>query len=236
MAIGGATERNTKAVNDWKLEITANYNAWLDQLEASPATASPPEDTNGPPDMYSFYEALCVLRSDVTKSSRRNHETFARFGDTLDAFERLIQEMSRRLAAEQQQCGRIPQSAQKQFLTPFAQMLERMDRLANKLANPPAAGLFSARRKWTAAWTAWQQGFDLLREHFQLLLRDAGVIPMQTVGHAFDPAKMKAVAVEHNNTVEHNTVIEELAAGYYLKNEVLKFAEVKIASNKGSHS
>ena len=32
-----------------------------------------------------------------------------------------------------------------------------------------------------------------------------------------------------------NTVIEELAAGYLHKDEVLKFAEVKIAINKGSH-
>lgn len=176
-----------------------------------------------------------MLRSDMRKSSRRSHETFARFSDSLDGFERMLQEISRRLASEQQR-ERMPLSAQKQLLTPFAQMLERMDRLASKLADPPKAGLFASQSEWATDRTAFEQGFDLLREHFQLLLRDAGVVPMETVGHVFDPAKMKAVAVEHSGTAAHNTVIEELAAGYYLKDEVLKFAEVKIAINKRSHS
>jgi len=220
-------------VNDWKLEITANYNQWLDQLETPPAVLPPPAEHR--PDLYSFFEALCVLRSDVSKSSRRSHETFARFSESLDGFESTLREMAHRLAAEQQQRSRMPLSAQKQFLVPFAELLERMDRLAGKLADPPKAGFFAFCRKRVADRAAFKQGFDLLREHFQLLLRDAGIIPMETVGHPFDPAKMKAVAVEHSDTVAHNTVIEELAAGYYLKDEVLKFAEVKIVINKGSH-
>lgn len=221
-------------VNDWKPEITANFNEWLNQLEAPPQPALPLEETH-PPDLYSFFETLCVLRSDVSKSSRRSHETFARIGDSLDGFERMIREMSNRMAAEQQR-GRMPLAAQKRFLAPYAQMLERMDRLTSKLADPPKTGLFASRRKWVADWTTFKQGFELLREHFQLLLRDAGVFPMETIGHAFDPSKMKAVSVEYSETVAHNTVIEELAVGYFLKDEVLKFAEVKIAINKGSHS
>jgi hypothetical protein len=226
-------QRHAKIVNDWKLEIAENYNEWLDQLEAPPLATSPPKDTPRP-DLYSFFEALCVLRSDVSKSSRRSHDTLARFSDSLDGFERTLQEISRRLAVEAPR-GRLPLADQRKLLAPFAQILERMDRLADKLADPPKAGLFASRRKWVAGWTAFQQGFNLLHEHFQLVLRDAGVIPMETVGHAFDPTKMKAVAVEEIDTVAHNTVIEELAAGYYFKDEVLKFAEVKIAINKGSH-
>ena len=150
----------------------------------------------------------------------------------LDGFERTMQEMAHRFTTEQRQHGRTSLSAQKQFLTPFAQMLERMDRLSNKLADPPNPGFLASRRKRMAHWNTLKEGFDLLREHFQLLLRDAGIVPMETVGHLFDPAKMKAVAIENSATVPHNTVIEELAAGYYLKDEVLKFAEVKIAINK----
>jgi hypothetical protein len=219
-------------VNDWKLEITTNYNEWLDQLEGPPLSITIPENTPRP-DLYSFFEALCVLRSDVSKSSRRSHDTFARFSGSLDGFERALQEISHRLAAEAPH-GRMPLAAQKKLLAPFAQMLERMDRLADKLTDPPKAGIFAFRRKWMADRAALQQGFDLLREHFKLLLREAGVVPMETVGHLFDPTKMKAVAVEESVAVVHNTVIEELAAGYYFKDEVLKFAEVKIAINKGS--
>jgi molecular chaperone GrpE len=226
----GTMQRYVKIVNDWKLKITENYQRWLDQIETPPKASSP--QAKHPPDLYSFFEALCILQSDVSKSSRRNHEAITRFKGTLDGFERTMQEMAHRFTTEQRQHGRISFSAQKQFLTPFAQILERMDRLSNKLADPPNPGFLASRRKWTAHWNTFKEGFDLLREHFQLLLRNAGIVPMETVGHLFDPAKMKAVAVENSVTVPHNTVIEELAAGYYLKDEVLKFAEVKIAINK----
>jgi hypothetical protein len=219
-------------MNDWKLEIAENYKEWLEQLAAPPQATPPPRDSR--PDLYSFFVALCVLRSDVSKSSRRSHDTLARFSDSLDGFERTIQEITQRLATEAPR-GRMPLAAQRKLLAPFAQILERLDRLAGKLVDPPKAGLFGSRRKWVADWTAFRQGFNLLHEHFQLALRDAGVIPMETVGHLFDPTKMRAVAAEDSDTAAHNTVIEELAAGYYFKDEVLKFAEVKIAINKGSH-
>jgi molecular chaperone GrpE (heat shock protein) len=57
---------------------------------------------------------------------------------------------------------------------------------------------------------------------------------METVGQPFDPTKMKAVAVEESDALPHNTVVEELAAGYYHKGDVLKFAEVKITTRKGN--
>jgi molecular chaperone GrpE (heat shock protein) len=56
---------------------------------------------------------------------------------------------------------------------------------------------------------------------------------MEAVGQPFDPTKMKAVAVEENDTLAHNTVVEELAAGYFHKGDVLKFAEVKISVRRG---
>ncbi|MFZ1986928.1 MAG: nucleotide exchange factor GrpE [Desulfatitalea sp.] len=230
-------------MDEWKQEIEANFRQWLDMMEAgangggdTPAMATAPPDDVQTPDLYAFFEALCVLRSDVSKSSRRSHETFARFGETLEGFEGLLQELSNRLSAERQERGRLEQAAQKRFLMPYAEILERLNRLAQKLAQPPRANLFSARRQWAAAWGSFEQGFTLLREHFELLLRDAGVVAMETVGLGFDPARMKAVAVEENASLPHNTVIEEMAAGYLHKDEVLKFAEVKIAINKGSHA
>jgi molecular chaperone GrpE len=114
-------------------------------------------------------------------------------------------------------------------------MLERLNRLENRLERPPEVSLLSARRKWAEAWSSLRQGFVLLREHFELLLREEGIMPMQTVGQPFDPTKMKAVAVEESDTLPHNTVLEELAAGYFHKGEVLKFADVKIAIRKGDN-
>ncbi len=228
-------------MDEWKQEIEANFGQWLDLMaggvdgdEDAPTRAAAPPDDTPTPDLYSFFEALCALRSDVSKNSRRSHETFVRFGETLEGFEGMLRELSDRLSAERRERSRLEQAAQKQFLMPYAEMLERLNRLAQKLAQPPRAGFFSARRHWAAAWASFEQAFVLLREHFELLLSEAGVVAMQTVGLGFDPTRMKAVAVEENNSLPHNTVIEEIAAGYLHKDEVLKFAEVKIAINKGS--
>lgn len=230
-------------MDEWKQEIEENFRQWLDVMaggvnggEDAPSMAAAPLDDAPTPDLYAFFEALCVLRSDVSKSSRRSHETFVRFGETLEGFEGMLRELSDRLSAERKERDRSEQAAQKRFLMPYAEMLERLNRLAQKLAQPPRASLFSARRQWAAAWASFEQGFVLLREHFELLLRDAGVVAMETVGLGFDPARMKAVAVEENASLPHNTVIEEMAAGYLHKDEVLKFAEVKIAINKGSRT
>jgi len=219
-------------LENWKLEIEARFQEWLNRLDGDKAAdAELPEARS--PDLYSFFEALCVLRSDVRKSTRRSHDTFLRFGEALAGFEETLKSLAERLSEERQQRVRLEQTGQREFLAPFAEMLERLNRLENRLAHPPDVGLLSARRKWADAWSSLRQGFVLLREHFEQLLREKDILPMETVGHPFDPTKMKAVAVEESDSLPHNTVVEELAAGYFHKGEVLKFAEVKIAIRKG---
>jgi molecular chaperone GrpE (heat shock protein) len=156
-----------------------------------------------------------------------------RFGETLAGFEAMLQSLVERLTEERQQRGRPELTARREFLAPFAEMLDRLNRLENRLERPPDVGLLSARRKWAEAWLSLRQGFALLREHFELLLRKEGIRSMEAVGQPFDPTKMKAVAVEENDTLAHNTVVEELSAGYFHKGDVLKFAEVKISVRKG---
>jgi molecular chaperone GrpE len=219
-------------LENWKLDIEAQFREWLNRLDGDEAAAAEPAEARSP-DLYSFFEALSVLRSDVRKSTRRSHDTFLRFGEALAGFEETLKSLAERLSEERQQRGWREQAGQREFLAPFAEMLERLNRLENRLAHPPEVGLLSARRKWADAWSSLRQGFVLLREHFELLLREDGILPMETVGQPFDPTKMKAVAVEESDSLPHNTVVEELAAGYFHKGEVLKFAEVKITIRKG---
>jgi molecular chaperone GrpE (heat shock protein) len=219
-------------LDDWKQDISERMDEWLDRLNGEePADVAPPEEET--PDLYAFFEALCVLRSEVRKSTRRSHDTFVRFGESLTAFESTLQSLTERLGEERQQRDRLERIADRDLLAPFAQMLERLNRLEDRLDRPPDVGLLSARRRWADAWSSLRQGFVLLREHYEMLLHEKGVVPMETVGRAFDPKTMKAVAVEESDTLAHNTVLEELAAGYLHKGDVLKFAEVKIAVRKG---
>lgn len=220
-------------MDNWKVEIEAQIRDWADQLDTEPSAAEPSAAEHAP-DLYSFFEALCILQSDVRKSTRRSHDTFLRIGETLAGFEEMLTSLAERQAEERQRDHRLAQSERRALLSPFAEMLERLNRLEDRLKRPPDSGRLFARRKWAAAWLSLEQAAALLREHFAQLLRAEGITPMATVGKPFDPTTMKAVAVEESDTLSHNTVIEELAAGYYHRGDVLKFAEVKIATRKGA--
>jgi len=218
---------------DWKQDLAIKFGQWLDQLDDDPIEEASNSQQDQPPDLYAFYEPLCLLGSDVRKETRRSHGTFVRFGEALERFEQTMQAIADRQAQERAESSRLANHEQKAFLKPYAEMLERLTRLEKRLATPPETGLLSGRRKWNEAWNALHDGFVLLSEHFEMLLKQSGIERMESVGKTFDPARMKAVAVEQNQTVPPNTVMEELASGFLHKGEVLKFAEVKISTEKG---
>ncbi|MBT8338542.1 MAG: nucleotide exchange factor GrpE [Desulfatitalea sp.] len=219
-------------MDNWQQELRQRFELWLDRLDAAP----PPENEHSAietPDLYAFYEALCILGSDVRKGTRRSHDTLVRFGETLHRFEQHLEVVGERLSRQEQDRSRADDDRQRAFLIPYAEMLERLVRLEARLDHPPRPGWLNAGRQWTDAWQNFHQGFTLLREHFEALLNQSGIVKMNTIGEVFDPTRMKAVVVEERNHCEHNTVTEELSAGFLLKGEVIKFAEVKIAVKKG---
>ncbi|MFP4309516.1 MAG: nucleotide exchange factor GrpE [Desulfococcaceae bacterium] len=229
-----APESYALMLNDWKTEIEDNFREWMSEMEARGETSIPPEPAPSAPDLYSFYEALTALTGDIRKSSRRHHETLSRFTETLESIQSGMGELGRRLSAERTENTRRDQAERKKLLTPFAEMLERLNRMERKLAAPPQTGFWFGHSKWKTAWESFQQGFVLLREHFESLLKAEGIVAMETVGQEFDPTRMKAAAVENTDALPHNTVMEELSRGFFHHNEILKFAEVKIAIRKRS--
>lgn len=230
------TRRRMSMFDDWKAEIETNFRHWLAELEPPDLPPASPETPPAVPDLYSFFEALTALAGDVRKNSRRHHETLARFSETLESVQEGMAELGQRLAAERREHAHREEAGRKQLLTPFAEMLERLTRLERKLASSPHGGIFFGTAKWKKARESFRQGFALLREHFESLLKTEGIAPMETVGREFDPSRMKAVAVEKTDALPHNTVMEELSRGFFYKNEILKFAEVKIAIRKRSSS
>ena len=77
-----------------------------------------------------------------------------------------------------------------------------------------------------------KKGFKMIVDNFEKFLEDEGVKPMHSEGEKFDPYKHEVLLVEENDDLPENTVLEELDKGYYLNNEVLKPAGVKISKLK----
>lgn len=73
------------------------------------------------------------------------------------------------------------------------------------------------------------QGFEMVLAQFQQALREAGVEPVDAVGHPFDPHRHEALG--HHESAEHpeGHVMMQTRKGYKLKDRLLRPASVFVA-------
>jgi molecular chaperone GrpE len=213
---------------EWKKILCENFNKWVEEIDSQSLETA---HTSDPPDLYSFYEELCILRSNVRKDARRNHDAFTRFSDALNEFHEMVKplsQMTHRIETEMAD----DRGDRKALLIALAEIFERIKRIEKKFAQPPESGFFSPGKKWVAAWQTLADGLVILKKHFEQLLYSQGITPMETHGRPFDPLRMKAVEIVANGSAGPNTVIEEIAGGYLHHGQVIKFAEVRLAGRK----
>lgn len=218
---------------EWKDALRRDFEAWLASLDALPEPEKTvDEELDDGPDLYAFYEQLAAASAESRKANRRTAEAMSQWGDTLARFEGGLQplrETVAQLAAVQPKAGRMPRV----HCLLLVELLDRMYRLADAFATPPAAKPLwwgaAIDRTWRERWTAQQQALDILVGHFEGLLTKEGVTRIDTQGQPFDPARMVADATEIDATLPPQTVIEEIAAGYLREGELLRAAHVKVS-------
>ena len=77
-------------------------------------------------------------------------------------------------------------------------------------------------------------GVENVLKGFLQALTKFGVTPIQSLGEKFDPAFHNAVMQQEDDSVEDQTVIQELQKGYLLKHRLLRPAMVVVARNPRS--
>ncbi len=75
------------------------------------------------------------------------------------------------------------------------------------------------------------EGVENVLKGFLQVITKFGVTPIQALGEKFDPAFHNAVMQQEDDSVEDQTVIQELQKGYLLKNRLLRPAMVVVARN-----
>ena len=73
------------------------------------------------------------------------------------------------------------------------------------------------------------EGVKLVEQEFVRVLQNFGVERMQAQGARFDPNLHEAVMQEENDSVPHETILEELRAGYTLNGRLIRAAQVKVS-------
>ncbi len=73
-------------------------------------------------------------------------------------------------------------------------------------------------------------GVELIDKQLGDVLEGLGLQPVEAVGQPFDPHIHEAVATEHSDDYEPDTVVQELVRGYRLGEKLLRPAIVKVAT------
>jgi molecular chaperone GrpE len=81
------------------------------------------------------------------------------------------------------------------------------------------------------------KGLEMVLAQFKQVLKDAGVEPIDAVGHPFDPHRHEALG--HHESADHpeGHVLTQMRKGYKLKDRLLRAASVFVAKPpEGKHS
>jgi molecular chaperone GrpE len=84
----------------------------------------------------------------------------------------------------------------------------------------------------SAEFRHFLRGIELIYRQLNDALSELGVEPVPAVGHPFDPHVHEAVATEHSDDYEPDTVTQELLRGYRLGEKLLRPAMVKVSTRQ----
>jgi len=235
---------------EMKDDVIRNCRLWLEDVEEIDHGSEPAPDSEEP-DLYSFYEQLSVLGSEFRKNSRRTHETFSGFGESLDEFQDVLTSLSRRLDAISKEKDEADMSSRQELFLPMVELYERFRRIDDRLKEESGsakqgqathvsrlclrdriARIFSGKEKPRGTVRdSVAEGLSLALSHFEGFLTGNGIYRIAALGSVFDPFSMIAVGTVETATAEPDTVFEEIEGGYMYGDRVLKFAKVTVAKS-----
>ncbi|MCK5081986.1 MAG: nucleotide exchange factor GrpE [Candidatus Omnitrophica bacterium] len=81
-------------------------------------------------------------------------------------------------------------------------------------------------------YTAFLKGIELVMAHVHEMLKNNGVVPVESQGKMFDPHCHEVLMQEETEEMEDGMVMEEFQKGYRLGEKVIRTAKVKVARKK----
>ena len=138
----------------------------------------------------------------------------------LDRYQRAVADLANYRRRKEQEVLRTANQTRRALLRQFLPVIDDFERAINA-ANEDTAG------------ADWIEGFRLIGRKFWSVLEAEGVRPMEAVGQPFDPTFHEAVEVDQDAGTP-DTVVGEHQRGYFLGNEVLRPAMVKVGARQAT--
>jgi molecular chaperone GrpE len=76
---------------------------------------------------------------------------------------------------------------------------------------------------------SFTKGMDMVFRQLQSILKNEGLVPIESVGQPFNPEFHQAIMQVESELYPNGTVVEEVQKGYMLKDRVLRPAMVKVS-------
>jgi molecular chaperone GrpE len=73
-------------------------------------------------------------------------------------------------------------------------------------------------------------GVELISRQLSGVLENLGIVPVESVGHSFDPHVHEAIATEQTDEFEPDIITQEIQRGYRIGDKLLRPAMVKVAT------
>jgi molecular chaperone GrpE len=134
----------------------------------------------------------------------REHELYLR---TLADFDNYRRRVERERASS-------AHAGKRELVLPLLEVLADFERALEHLGDVP---------EWMSS------GFVAIYRRLNSILQAQGIVPYESLGDRFDPARHDAVGLTENQDVEPGTVVAQLSRGYCWGDEVLRPARVRVA-------
>lgn len=215
-------------LTEWKEALRRDFERWLETVDAIPADTDLPAEPETP-DLYTFHEQLAALGAESRRANRKTAEVFSQWAETLGKFDAELARLREQLSESARDDDRLARG----HCLLLVELLDRLRRIQSAFETPSPKHWWSrGDEHWRKAWETQRQAFDIVIEHLEAWLQQEGVARIETIDEPFDPQTMVAVAAVPDAQRPHQTVIEEIAAGYLRDDELLRVAQVKVTLNK----
>ena len=134
----------------------------------------------------------------------REHELYLRTLADFDNYRRRV---------ERERAGSA-HAGKRELVLPLLEVLADFDRALEHLGDVP---------EWMSS------GFVAIYRRLNSILQAQGIVPYESLGDRFDPARHEAVGLTESQDVEPGTVVAELSRGYRWGDKVLRPARVRVA-------
>ena len=216
----------------WKDRLRRNFEEWLDSLESIPSgleEESEEEDTpSEEPDLYSFYEQLTLLQSELRRANRRTAEIFSQWNEILTDLNAGFRSWRESQTSNQSGKEKEEESLPRNYCLIFIELLDRLSRLSRAFQSPPRQVWWRKDSEWRKLWSNQAQAFDIFLSHFETLLLKEEINRIPSAGQVFDPTVMIAVAARQDSNQPQRCVLEEISAGFFCRGELLRPAQVVV--------